>query len=197
MVRGGTSFVTMAPVVRFAISSWSNASTSRSIPAKQGTALIQKVNLGKFFLRQSKVQTLQIFCHPLPVDGFGDDGDSILGQITQRDLPGGLAVLCADLVQQRFRKDVPPTFGERSPGLHLGAVTGKPLFQFQLRIVNMRLYLIDGGHDAAVLQKPVIFLLTKIGDADGPYRACRIGLFECFIHFQRVPIRLWISSKSM
>ena len=55
---------------------------------------------------EGEAEDVEIFLHPLPVGGFGDDHHIALQQEAERRLGGGLSVFGADLFQHRIAEKV-------------------------------------------------------------------------------------------
>ena len=76
---------------------------------EQTLALVQLPDGLHIPIVERKVEHIQILLHPPPVGGLGDHHHVRLDQEAQRDLRGGLAVLCADLVENRIGEEIVPS----------------------------------------------------------------------------------------
>jgi len=102
----------------------------------------------------------------LGAHGLGDGDDAALGEPTQHDLCHRLAVLLADLGQQRVGEQAVPPFGEAAPGLDLHAVFAhEPLVVGALK-EGVGLDLVDHRGDLVVDDQVDQAVGVEVGHAD-------------------------------
>lgn len=69
------------------------------------------------FFRQCKIENVQIFCHPLLLDGLGDGGNIPLEMPAEDDLGCGFAVPAGDFGQGLMVENVFLRLGKGAPCL--------------------------------------------------------------------------------
>src|SRR5438093_2143811 len=113
---------------------------------KEAVPCVQALDRLYILRAQSKVEDVEVLGHPLLARRFRNGDNHPLDEPAEDYLGNAPLVLCRKANQQFVLEEIVPSFGKRSPGLHLHIVFPQEMLCLDLLVKGMGFNLIYRRH---------------------------------------------------